>query len=92
MATIARLSHVGFNVPREIFQQECDFWQNVIGLKWVHGQEGRIAFYTADPLRDHGPQEARDPQERLRVATITDEDVVVVRHTCRGEVQVTPTG
>ena len=53
MATIARLSHVGFNVPRELFEQECDFWENVIGLRRVHAQEGRNVFFTADPLRDH---------------------------------------
>lgn len=53
MATIARLSHVGFNVPRDIFQKECEFWEKVIGLKRVHGQPDRVAFYTADPLRDH---------------------------------------
>jgi catechol 2,3-dioxygenase-like lactoylglutathione lyase family enzyme len=53
MATIARISHVGFNVPRDIFEQECDFWEKVIGLQYVHGQAGRIAFFTADPLRDH---------------------------------------
>ena len=53
MATLARLSHVGFNVPREIFEQECDFWEHVIGLQRVHGTEGRNAFFTADPLRDH---------------------------------------
>jgi catechol 2,3-dioxygenase-like lactoylglutathione lyase family enzyme len=53
MATLVRLSHVGFNVPRELFDKECDFWENVIGLKRVHGQEGRNVFFTADPLRDH---------------------------------------
>ena len=53
VATIARLSHVGFNVPRELFEQECDFWENVIGLRRVHAQEGRNVFFTADPLRDH---------------------------------------
>ena len=50
---IARLSHVGFNVPREIFEQEVEFWENVVGLKQVHGIEGPRAFFTADPLRDH---------------------------------------
>jgi catechol 2,3-dioxygenase-like lactoylglutathione lyase family enzyme len=53
MASIVRISHVGFNVPRELFDQECDFWENVIGLQRVHGTEGRNAFFTADPLRDH---------------------------------------
>jgi catechol 2,3-dioxygenase-like lactoylglutathione lyase family enzyme len=52
MATLARLSHVGFNVPRELFQKECDFWENVIGLKRVHAGKDN-AFFTADPLRDH---------------------------------------
>jgi catechol 2,3-dioxygenase-like lactoylglutathione lyase family enzyme len=53
MATIARLSHVGFNVPRELFDRECEFWEQVIGLKLTHSIEGRNAFFTADPLRDH---------------------------------------
>jgi len=50
---VARLSHVGFNVPRDVFDSECDFWENVIGLQRVHGQEGRSVFFTADRLRDH---------------------------------------
>src|SRR5438270_6195202 len=50
---IARLSHIGFNVPRDLFDQECDFWENVIGLTKTHSVEGRNAFYSADPLRDH---------------------------------------
>ena len=53
MATLARLSHVAFNVPHEVFDKECDFWQNVIGLKRIHGVKGKNAFFTADPLRDH---------------------------------------
>jgi catechol 2,3-dioxygenase-like lactoylglutathione lyase family enzyme len=53
MMSIVRLSHVGFNVPRDLFDQERDFWQNVIGLQIVHEVEGRNAFFTADPLRDH---------------------------------------
>lgn len=53
MATVARLSHVGFNVPRELFERECEFWEQAIGLKRVRGEPGRIAFFTADPLRDH---------------------------------------
>src|SRR4051794_36553778 len=53
MATLCRLSHVAFNVPRELFDKECDFWENVIGLKRIHGQKDRNAFFTADPLRDH---------------------------------------
>ena len=52
MARLARLSHVGFNVPRRLFQQECDFWENIVGLKRVHGDD-QIVFFTADPLRDH---------------------------------------
>ena len=52
MATLCRLSHVAFNVPREMFDKECDFWENVIGLKRIHGMKGRNAFFTADPLRD----------------------------------------
>lgn len=50
---IARLSHVAFNVPRDLFDQEVDFWENVIGLKRTHSVEGRNAFFAADPLRDH---------------------------------------
>jgi catechol 2,3-dioxygenase-like lactoylglutathione lyase family enzyme len=53
MAAIARLSHVGFNVPRAIFDRECEFWEQVIGLKLTHAVEGRNAFFSADPLRDH---------------------------------------
>jgi len=53
MASLVRLSHVGFNVPRELFEQECDFWENVLGLRRVHGTPGRNMFFTADPLRDH---------------------------------------
>jgi catechol 2,3-dioxygenase-like lactoylglutathione lyase family enzyme len=50
---IARLSHVGFNVPRDIFVQEVEFWEEVVGLKQSHGIPGERAFFTADPLRDH---------------------------------------
>jgi catechol 2,3-dioxygenase-like lactoylglutathione lyase family enzyme len=50
---ICGLSHVGFNVPRPLFDKECHFWENVIGLQRVHGQEGRSVFFTADRLRDH---------------------------------------
>ncbi|MSQ24350.1 MAG: hypothetical protein EXR58_07365 [Chloroflexi bacterium] len=53
MGVIARLSHVGFNVPREKFAQECEFWEKVVGLKAMHGQAGRNQFFAADPLRDH---------------------------------------
>jgi catechol 2,3-dioxygenase-like lactoylglutathione lyase family enzyme len=52
MATLARLSHVAFNVPRELFQKECDFWEKIIGLKRVR-ESARNVFFTADPLRDH---------------------------------------
>ena len=52
MATLARLSHVGFNVPRDSFEKECDFWEKVIGLRRVHAND-RAVFFTADPLRDH---------------------------------------
>ncbi|NIO06485.1 MAG: hypothetical protein GTO40_00315, partial [Deltaproteobacteria bacterium] len=51
MATLARLSHAGFNVPRELYQKECDFWEKIIGLKLIRKNE-RNAFFTADPLRD----------------------------------------
>ena len=53
MATLVRLSHVGFSVPRARFDEECEFWEKLIGLTYVHGQPGRVAFFTADPLRDH---------------------------------------
>jgi len=53
MATIARLSHVGFNVPAELFEKECEFWEHVIGLQRTHETPGHNAFFTADPLRDH---------------------------------------
>lgn len=52
MATPARLSHVGFNVPRQLYQQECDFWEKIVGLKLVRKSD-RNAFFTSDPLRDH---------------------------------------
>jgi catechol 2,3-dioxygenase-like lactoylglutathione lyase family enzyme len=52
MATLARLSHVGFNVPRGIFEKECEFWEKVIGLKRIHANDHAV-FFTADPLRDH---------------------------------------
>ena len=52
MATLARLSHVGFNVPRDCFAKECDFWGKVIGLKRIHAND-HAGFFTADPLRDH---------------------------------------
>jgi catechol 2,3-dioxygenase-like lactoylglutathione lyase family enzyme len=52
MATLARLSHVGFNVPRDCFAKECDFWEKVIGLKRIHANDHAV-FFTADPLRDH---------------------------------------
>jgi len=50
---IARLSHVAFNIPHEVFDQEVDFWENVVGLTRTHSVEGRNAFFAADPLRDH---------------------------------------
>src|SRR4029077_19348289 len=50
--SIARLSHVGFNVPRDKFEQERAFWQDVVGLKCAHGDETR-AFFAAYPFRDH---------------------------------------
>lgn len=53
LATLARLSHVAFNVPKELFDEECAFWEQVIGLKRIHGRKGQNAFFTADPLRDH---------------------------------------
>ncbi len=53
MGSIARLSHVGFNVPREQFDQECDFWENTIGMTVSHKVEGQNCFFSADPLRDH---------------------------------------
>ena len=53
MPIVSRLSHVGFNVPRAIFQEECDFWEKAIGLTLTHQNPGVNAFFTSDPLRDH---------------------------------------
>ena len=53
MGAIARLSHVGFNVSRDLFDQECDFWEHVVGLAVAHRVEGQNCFFKADPLRDH---------------------------------------
>jgi len=53
MGMIARLSHVGFNVPRELFDRECEFWEQTIGLSVSHKVEGQNCFFQADPLRDH---------------------------------------
>ena len=53
MATLRRISHIGFNVPRELFEEEFKFWTEVMGLTFTHGTPGRNAFFTADPLRDH---------------------------------------
>ena len=52
MAKLARLSHTGFNVPRELFDRECEFWEKIVGLTLVRKGE-RNAFFTSDPLRDH---------------------------------------
>jgi catechol 2,3-dioxygenase-like lactoylglutathione lyase family enzyme len=48
MATLARLSHVGFNVPRDCFAKECDFWEKLIGLTRVHANDHAV-FFTAGP-------------------------------------------
>ncbi|MEA2639971.1 MAG: hypothetical protein QOF51_1365 [Chloroflexota bacterium] len=53
MGTIARLSHVGFNVPRDLFDEECEFWEKVVGLTLSHKVAGQNCFFKADPLRDH---------------------------------------
>lgn len=53
MSHIGRLSHIGFSVPRDLWEQENHFWQNVMGLTFTHGDPGRVAFYTSDPFRDH---------------------------------------
>lgn len=50
---LARLSHVGFNVPKELFERECEFWEKVMGLKRTHATPGRNAFFTSDAFRDH---------------------------------------
>ena len=50
---LARLSHVGFNVPKDIFDKECEFWEKVMGLKRTHATPGRNAFITSDAIRDH---------------------------------------
>ena len=53
MGSIARLSHVGFNVQREQFDSECEFWENVVGLAVSHRVPDQNCFFRADPLRDH---------------------------------------
>ncbi len=53
MTRLVRLSHIGFNIPQELFEQECEFWEKVMGLTRTHETPGRNAFFTADPLRDH---------------------------------------
>jgi len=53
MPNLGRLSHVAFNIPSEIFDKEVDFWENVVGLRRVHGTPGRNVFFTSDPFRDH---------------------------------------
>lgn len=53
MLALSRLSHVGFNVPKAIFDQECEFWEKAIGLTRTHGTPGVNAFFTSDPFRDH---------------------------------------
>jgi catechol 2,3-dioxygenase-like lactoylglutathione lyase family enzyme len=53
MAVPARISHMAFNVPPDVFERECDFWETIVGLKRTHSQHGKNAFFTADPLRDH---------------------------------------
>lgn len=53
MLQISRLSHVGFNVPKEIFEKECEFWERAIGLTRTHATPGVNAFFTSDPFRDH---------------------------------------
>ncbi|MBM2812033.1 MAG: Glyoxalase/Bleomycin resistance protein/Dioxygenase superfamily [Chloroflexi bacterium] len=55
---LARISHVGFNVASDVFDREFEFWEKVMGLQFVHGGSSsrggkRVAFFTADPLRDH---------------------------------------
>src|SRR5207302_3092841 len=47
------LPELAFLVPRELFDKECEFWEKVMGLTYVHGDPGRNAFFTADLLRDH---------------------------------------
>ncbi len=53
MAKLLRLSHIGFNIPSDVFEQECEFWEKVMGLTRTHETPGRNVFFTADPLRDH---------------------------------------
>lgn len=91
--SLVRLSHVGFNVPRELFDQECEFWENVMGLTRTHDTPGRNVFFTADPLRDHelilyavdGPvTDYRDPSCQLNhlsfdVATDAEVDAIIER-------------
>jgi catechol 2,3-dioxygenase-like lactoylglutathione lyase family enzyme len=51
--SLVRLSHIGFNIPKDIYERECEFWEKVMGLTRVHESPGRNTFFTADPLRDH---------------------------------------
>ena len=53
MGIIARLSHVGFNIPREKYEAECEFWEKVVGLERSHSRDGQSCFFRMDPLRDH---------------------------------------
>jgi catechol 2,3-dioxygenase-like lactoylglutathione lyase family enzyme len=106
MATLARLSHVGFNVPRGIFEKECEFWEKVIGLKPVHANDHAV-FFTADPLRDHefiiyavdspvtgyGQSGCILNHVALDVATAVEVDELTTRLRAHGyEVEVPPRG
>ncbi|NIO08903.1 MAG: hypothetical protein GTO40_13165 [Deltaproteobacteria bacterium] len=86
MVTLGRLSHVAFKVPKKIFEEEIDFWQNLVGLTLVRRIDGG-AFFAADPLRDHefilfavdGPVAAHGQDEcilhHLAFDVATDEEV-----------------
>ena len=85
MTKLVRLSHIGFNIPEDLFEQECEFWEKLMGLTRTHETPGRNAFFTADPLRDHefilysvdGPVNVGQHQECNHVAfdVSTDEEV-----------------
>lgn len=97
MVSFGRLSHVGFKVPKEIFEKEVDFWQNVVGLTLVRRIDGG-AFFAADPLRDHefilfavdGPVAAHGQDECILhhlafdVATDAEVDKLTARFRARG--------
>jgi catechol 2,3-dioxygenase-like lactoylglutathione lyase family enzyme len=91
MTRIVRLSHIGFNIPKDVYDEECEFWENLMGLTRTHDTPGRNAFFTADPLRDHefilycvdGPVNVGQYQECNHVAFDVPTDADVDEFTAR---------